>query len=40
MAVDAKTAVQAAVKYLTEIYSDQIADVLLEEIDTSKGGGS
>ena len=41
MAVDAKGAVQAAMKYLGEMYSkEQIADVLLEEIDTSKGGGS
>src|SRR5271167_132460 len=41
MPVDAKGAVQAAVKYLTDMYSaEQIADVLLEEIDTSKGGGS
>jgi hypothetical protein len=41
MAVDAKGAVQAAVRYLTEMYSnEEIADVLLEEIDTSKSGAS
>lgn len=41
MPVDAKSAVRAAVKYLTDVYSDEpIADVLLEEIDTSKSGES
>lgn len=41
MPIDAKAAVQSAVGYLTSIYpAEQIADVLLEEIDTSKNGGS
>lgn len=41
MPIDAKAAVRAAMEYLMDVYSqEQIADVLLEEIDTSKGGGS
>lgn len=41
MAIDAKEAVKAAMAYVADIYSsDKISDVLLEEIDRSKGGGS
>src|SRR5262245_35108621 len=39
MAIDAKQAVQVAMEYVREMYSnEQISDLLLEEIETSKSG--
>jgi hypothetical protein len=39
--VDAKEAVKAANKYLRQVYAGaNVSDILLEEIDTAKGGAA